>query len=317
MRRGAALVLLEVLLIGLLPLSCSGLGLRTRGSEDSVDDADDEPQPQERTAEPRDDTWAPTNASAWERAAGCDSCRAPARIAVAYRGDYHRKALLSHGGGPTSAYGCSDFFHNAQSHWRQIVKPLEAEGSSVKTYFHSYRDAACPQRDERLVRELAPARHEFSDGHLPLIVDSYIKVLQLVLQDEQDIDAVVLSRFDLRYRSPITSLNVQWNVTNVAHREGEKSWATQRKLSDLFFVIPIGHVRPLIHALKESGTHPVAHKATGAGHWFWHPFVNRMGKDALHIIDEQCAPSTYSPSETKTFLGISRGCSEDFDKCPA
>lgn len=328
--------------VGLWPLCCSGL-TRQASAVEGTADADDGFGRRRRSpgtradtavgAPPADDVWYPTDPSAWQRSevlaptepgvwrrlTHCDGCVAPPRVAIAYRGDYHRKVALSSGTNSAAAVGCSDFFHNADYHWKQLVEPLEAAGTRVTTYFHSYRDASCPQRDHRLLRELRPERYEFSDSHLPMIVDSFIRVLNLVLQDAGSVDAVVLTRFDLRYRAPITSLNVNWNVTNVAHREGEESWKTQRKVSDLFYVLPVAHIRPFMTALRESArkhqVNRVDHHSTGAGHWFSHYFVNMMGRKALHIIDKEFASSTLSPSETNTFLGISRGCSKDYDVC--
>lgn len=299
LHRGALLVWVQVF-VSSCCLECLGLSVPSAG-----------PGPEDP---PRDDVWAPTDSSKWkkqETSLNADTA-APKRIALAYHGDYHRRAMLSHGAGPGAVFGCSDFFHNADFHQKLVLEPLLRTGATVRTYFHSYNDRACPQRDARLLRALRPARYEFSEEHLPLIVDSYIKVLELVLQDEEDVDAIVLTRFDLRYRAEITEINLDWNKTNVAHREGEKSWKTQGKLSDLFFVLPVTHARPLIRALKESA---IRHR-NGPGHWFYHPFTSRMGKQAIHIIDEEFAPSTFSPSQTTTFLGISRVCGADFDICP-
>jgi hypothetical protein len=317
-----------VLLLALFGERALGrLGLRVQwpwDEEEKVADSRELSDGREAPDPPRDDIWAPTNNSTWQLTARRNTV--PKRVAIAYRGDYHRRVLLSHAveysddpdvENSSVAWGCSDFFHNAEQHWQNLVSPLEAAGASVKTYFHSYRDLACPQRDSRLVRELRPRRHEWSRKHLELIVDSYLRVLELVLEDEDEIDAVVLTRFDLRYREPITAFDIDWSVTNVAHREGEMSWLKQKKMSDLFYVLPIGHVQPLMEALRVSGTDPTGHKATGAGHWIWYPFTDAMGKDALRFIDQQFTPSFSSPSETPSFLGISRRCGADYDGCPA
>jgi len=239
---------------------------------------------------------------------------------------------------------CSDFFNNIDTHWKQLVGPLEAAGASVKTYFHTYGsgdDKPCQQRDDRLVDLLRPARWGFSNysagaripaddededeaedasmrhaqvGESSLTVGSFIKVLEMVLLDKEAIDAVVLTRFDVRYREPITALNVRWNVTNAAHREGSGSWVREKRLSDLFFVLPIEHVKIFIESLKKSAFSPHHHRATGAGHWIYMPFVETMGGDpsVLNIIDPYFSCSTNTPSQSPSFLGISRTCGADF-----
>lgn len=217
----------------------------------------------------------------------------------------------------------------------------------MKTYFHTYHsgdDEASQQRDDRLVQLLSPARYEFAahsegqrvpfespgdgddeddddiwkgkdfkdeEGYL-MIVDSFIKVLELVLQDKASIDAVVLTRFDLRFRAEITGLNVRWNVTNGAHREGLNSWKNEKRISDLFFVIPIRHVEAFIESLKISATNPLHHRPTGAGHWVYTPFIEKMrgNPSMLHLIDSHMSPSTQIPAEIFSFLAISRTCTK-------
>jgi hypothetical protein len=301
-----------------------------------------------------DDVWKTLDRdpAGWQRPTQCANCEVPPRVALAYRGHYHRHILTRHvsscatGVAPGSKLVCSDFLNNVDTHWRQLVGPLEAAGAAVKTYFHTYRsgdDKSSQQRDDRLVDLLRPARYDFAsystgarirdddddededeaedtfmrdgeDGESSLIVDSFIKVLEMVLQDEESIDAVILARFDVRYRDPITALNVRWNVTNAAHREGPDSWAREKRLSDLFFVLPIEHVKTFIKALKISAHFPHNHKATGAGHWIYMPFVENMGGDpsVLNIIDSFFSPSTFTPCQSPTFLGISRTCGVGF-----
>ncbi|CAK0808275.1 unnamed protein product, partial [Prorocentrum cordatum] len=153
----------------------------------------------------------------------CPSCKPPARVALAYRGHYHRQVWSKHGA-KNGRLICSDFFSNVDTHREMLVGPLEAAGAIVKTYFHTYQsedDALLSQqRDDRLVRVLRP--------------------------DKKSIDAVVLTRFDLKLREPITLANVRWNVTNAAHKEGEDSWKREKRLSDLFFILPIEHVEAFI-----------------------------------------------------------------------
>jgi hypothetical protein len=286
-----------------------------------------------------------SGAVCWRRPEQCANCEPPPRVAIAFRGHYHRKIRTKHPIDPKFGFHpliCSDAFHNLDSHTKQIVEPLQATGASVKTYFHTYQsgdDEASRQRDERLVQLLSPARYEFaahSEGErVPLeipgdgddydeddtraeedsqmIVDSFIKVLELVLQDKESIDAVVLTRFDLQFRAEITALNVRWNVTNGAHREGSHSWDSEKKISDIFFVIPIGHVETFIESLKISATNPLHHRPTGAGHWVYTPFVEKMGGDpsVLHLIDSHISPSSQFPAETVSFLALSRACTKE------
>jgi len=291
------------------------------------------------------EVWSTADPAGWRHPVPCPSCKPPARVALAYRGHYHRQVWSKHGA-KNGRLICSDFFSNVDTHREMLVGPLEAAGASVKTYFHTYQSGGdallSQQRDDRLVRVLRPARYNFSnhlagtrirrdqdedehgdeqnldsdveDGLSSLIVDSIIKVLELVLQDKKSIDAVVLTRFDLKLREPITLANVRWNVTNAAHKEGEDSWKREKRLSDLFFILPIEHVEAFIQALRISATHPYHHKATGAGHWIYMPFIQIMRGDhtMLNIIDSHFGCSTLEPSQSPNFIAISRTCGPSF-----
>jgi len=350
------------LLVLLWPWCCFGLVLRGDPTASEPTDWDAWDAQWDTDAQPAADgaCWdRPELAGAmcWRRPTECANCGPPPRVAIAFRGHYHRKIRTKHPIDPKYGFHpfiCSDAVHNLDNHMNCLVKPLQAAGSSVKTYFHTYRsgdDEASQQRDDRLVQLLSPARYKFA-GHsegerLPLedpgdgddedvddagameaegfedgedwssrtssIVSSFIKVLELVLQDKESIDAVVLTRFDLRFRAEITALNVRWNVTNGAHREGLNSWNNEKKVSDIFFVIPIGHVETFIQSLKISATNPLHHRPTGAGHWVYTPFVEKMGGDpsVLHLIDSHISPSTHLPAETPSFLALSRTCTSE------
>jgi len=321
MWRGAARLLFGAL-AGTLSLDCLALHSPARGPEQrpsldlTLSDlrlGDDFAVDEDSAIKPSDDSWAPSW-NAWQRNSSCDNCQPPRRVAIAFRGDYHRRAILRDGVTRASrSLRCSDFFNSAKNLQQQVVDPLVAAGSVVKTYFHSYVDANCSQRDQRVLRELNPTRHEFSKEYLPRIVDSFIKVLELVLQDKDDIDAVVLTRFDLRYRAPITSFNIDWGATNVAHKDLRSNWEGREVISDVFYVLPIGHVQTLIDVLNQSAD---SENSGGAGHWIFNPFVKRMGRSALNYIDKEIGSSTAAPSQSTSFVGISRNCGAEFDTCP-
>jgi hypothetical protein len=145
-----------------------------------------------------------------------------------------------------------------------------------------------------------------------------IRVLELVLQDEQEIDAVVMTRFDLRHRVPITSLNVDWNATNLAFHDVSPMWKARQSVSDLLFILPVKHVRPLIQSLNVSAGRPGL-KSGGPGHDMYNAFVRIVGSTALRFIDDSPggATSASSPNQASTFVALSRACGADFHTCPA
>ncbi|CAK0867443.1 unnamed protein product [Prorocentrum cordatum] len=155
----------------------------------------------------------------------------------------------------------------------------EAAGGSVKVYLYTYHSVGdanfSQQHDDRLVRVLRRVRYNFSrylttaririrekdedTGILnwdverdenALIMDSLMKVLELVLQ-EKSTDAVMLTRVDRRRRDPRTLANVRWNVTDVAQREGVNSLKREKRPYDPFFALPIKHVELFIPVFED------------------------------------------------------------------
>ena len=85
--------------------------------------------------------------------------------------------------------GCCDFLaKDLRNHRAQLLWPLVARLGvrSVDIYFHTHPH--CPVMDDRLVRALKPRRHEFSDT--PRVVDSYIRVPQLAMMDDDGISCI-------------------------------------------------------------------------------------------------------------------------------
>jgi hypothetical protein len=250
-------------------------------------------------------------------------------IAVAFHGAYHRHS----GPGNREEWshqedlamrippgGCTDYFQHADHIERAIIAPLKGAGNNVSVYFHTYNSSGGPELDEQLVARLGPRRHTFSKTVLPKIVDSYIEVLDLVGNDD-DIDYIVLLRFDVRYKRRISELNVQWDKTNFAFRDRflgftDPQSKMDHKVADLFHVLPMPHRLPMIHALHVSrGVDP-----HGSGHWAWEPLAEQLGSYNLNLMSNNYNYTgdywrvTYTgdllPNEDfePPFLGLSRAC---------
>jgi len=156
----------------------------------------------------------------------------PRHVALVYHGHYDRAE---------SRWGhqCSDFFTVRRNHERQLLGALRGAATTsgggavrVSVFFHTYRHATCAAKDAALVAALRPTKHEFSARPLPRIVDSYIRALRLVLQADSGgaamIDFVVLTRFDVQYAWPVTSLGLDYGKVNLAWRDTEHYWEDPR-----------------------------------------------------------------------------------------
>jgi hypothetical protein len=188
------------------------------------------------------------------------------RIAVGFHGAYDRK------GSEFDRFSCSDFFQVSDNIESQLLAPLR-RSYDVTTFFHTYRHLECRDKDDALEAFLRPASHKFSDAKLPRIIDSYLVVIDLIMDAAygsrepalastndtaalralpSDIEYVVLARFDVRYKVPFARLNVEMDKVNFAFRDRKAYWKRRRKVSDLFFVMPIHHLAPFRKALDAS-----------------------------------------------------------------
>ena len=193
----------------------------------------------------------------------------PSRVAVAYRGHYCRSSSpnqrVLHG-------GCSDFFLNIANHEATVFAPLRAAGAAVDVYFVTYRSRLCAARDAALVSRLAPRAHRFDDPAKPrLIQDQMLDVLALVAA-AADADFVLLLRFDVDYRRPLTDLGLDWGRLTLPFRQCRVDEATgaclgwglrdsdrgthdihrAHKTTDLFFALPRRLAPALVAAFRAS-----------------------------------------------------------------
>merc|ERR1719356_437763 len=244
--------------------------------------------------------------------------------ALGFHGEYKRNAGAGHNVGHLS----SDIFINYDNINSRIIRPLQKQGGDVLVYFDTVSFSPCPDHDGRLVELLKPINYTFTDRLRPGVADSYIAVMNMILQDRRDIGHVILLRFDVMYHMPITDMPIDWEITNAAFRDEPKKWNACNMISDLFFVVPMKHVQGLIEAFEESayGDSPVMSPCSrnhNTGHLCYVPFVKACGEDSMNFIqNDYNGTSDLEYDEAwpvvdgvKVFLGVNRNIGPDFDKC--
>ena len=170
----------------------------------------------------------------------------------------YRRAKLPGMHGRTS---CSDWKQSYQNIQDFVVQPLRDSGVEVTVFIATYHDTSCPARDQELLDAYMPTAFQFdTDPYTSTApsrrVDGYIHALELVQRTVNttsvDVDAIVMLRFDVGYKVPITALPVDWRQTNLPFRDNVMQWQWCQQVSDLLFVFPIAHVGPMIRALGMS-----------------------------------------------------------------
>lgn len=228
------------------------------------------------------------------KSSACKPDLGPVRtVAIAYHGEYDRADVRYGSGG-------SNYFAAHTNHRERIIEPLNRiPGVNVRTYFHTRRaqrnGIPCPSRDDALVQALKPDRYTFVDNMGPLIVGSYLAVMDLVHQDHQsgsaihggamgDQDVVMLIRFDVVYRYSMTELpspyRISWTKVNIGFKDDQRNFATFKKVSDLVLIFPLLHYNPMYNALQQSGNSI----SNGAGHFVYQKLLN-LGLTDVNFID--------------------------------
>jgi hypothetical protein len=133
-----------------------------------------------------------------------------------------------------------------------------------------------------------------------------MNVLDQVSKWSSPIDIVVLTRFDVCFRRPITRLSIDWAKINIAFKDGPAYFSKEHKVSDLFHIFPRNLLREVRAALDAS--------TRGSGHYIYNHLVRELGQSKVHFIEPRGRSSNLAMNDSNpTFLFIDRSCL-GFDK---
>lgn len=223
-------------------------------------------------------------------------------VAIGFHGHYLRKEKLIH----HHQIGCSIFKNSRVNVTASLLEPFRIKNVSVLTFFHTYE--SCVEQDRELLDYLRPASYSFSSCLLPRIVDSYIRVLDLIEAHPSfsKVDAIILSRFDARYRLKIDEMPLEWSKLNLAFKDGPVYWRKYHKVSDLFHVLPRSMLTPLRRAFDVS-----TKRGSSAGHFIYDHIK------AVNFIDANVHRSSNvnEGDANATFLVLDRSCAGFDELC--
>lgn len=204
------------------------------------------------------------------------------KIAIAFRGDYHRFSQdgFSHCPGPA----CSDYWVSQSNIEESIRQPLIRAGAEVRTYFHTYNAKDCVWQDNRLIGAIQPAKYSFDAEYHNVgyrgLSYTYIEAMKLVVDDNWA-DHVVMIRFDVQYVAPITNWNLKWGSFNYVHEVGDLG-----RVVDFVYIVPASGFTAWLEGLNTT---------------------SRSEEIALHMPDTNPIPVG--------FMGLVRNCSDFYFGC--
>jgi hypothetical protein len=121
------------------------------------------------------------------------------------------------------------------------------------------------------------------------------------------VDAVILIRFDVRYRYTIDQLGIQWEKVNLAFRGGPYFWNHSHRVCDLFHVSPYCHIQALRKALDYTAN--IIANPLHSGHNIYDDLTKSIGISNVHFITNEYRASTIHEDEKyPTFLFLGRSC---------
>lgn len=262
-----------------------------------------------------------SRSSSWLNATLAKPSAPPPSLAVhalLYHGAYFRvptglDGKQTHAG----SIKCSDYFQTRTNHEEHLHRPLRAISKRLYIFLHTFQ-SGCPARDAALISALRPVLYKLETQRKQhKIVEGYLASLQLLRDSKVKVDFVTLTRFDLYFRVPLTSLPIDWRRLNINWRAEPMAWHTTRGTSDLFLVMPYRFVDAYEHALTLSGNAPQSTGAlNGAAHWVYEPLANdaRVGESNIsfiqegHYVSTQDVESAAKKPPDDVFISILRSC---------
>lgn len=168
-----------------------------------------------------------------------------------------------------------DFRKTYQNFFDTFYNPL-AESHTVSVYTTTY-----PHKlQEEFLADYKPKKHQFIpfEGSHPRST----LVHGLCLAEEEDIDILICTRFDIKFNLKVTEMDIKWDKFNFFFKEKDV-WEDHKFVTDNLFIFP----KPYLYELAES-VQELCDENLYQGHTFMHHIYRyvekRVGSENIHFI---------------------------------
>jgi hypothetical protein len=169
-----------------------------------------------------------------------------------------------------------DFRKTYENFFKTTCNPLSASVYTT-TYPHELQD--------EFLAAYKPKKHQFIpfEGSHPRSTFVY----GLCLVEEEELDFIICTRFDIKFNQKITDMNVDFDKFNFIFKEGTM-WDSHKFVSDTFFAFPRKYLYDLADSVQE-----LCHEDKYPGHTFMHHIyeyvIKRIGENNVNFLcgDEQ------------------------------
>jgi len=192
-----------------------------------------------------------------------------------------------------------DFRLSIESFKKKILEPLQSQGHEISIYFATYQHCLADQLKEsygELLKKYIFINSEINKGCQK---DITITALKLVVDDIENIDIVIMTRFDVHYKLRITEMNIEWDKINVLWKELLRLWNAHRRIADIMHIFPSKRYKPFIESV-------IALRDKSNLHKLYNLFIDKgINENEIHFVTEGYYDS--SPKYQNPLLGIIRG----------
>ena len=177
-----------------------------------------------------------------------------------------------------------DFRTTCSNFHETIFMPLVNQQHEIKLYTTTYDN---PLRDI-LVSMYRPDKSQFIPYATSHSRTTYIKGLKLA--ENEDLDVIVSTRFDISFSKRITDLDIDYSKFNFLFGEGHL-WTSRQFVTDNFFVCPKKFLSSFIEAIQIAHEDPEYQNCTFMLHNVYKPLANLIGDDNIHFISPKLEES--------------------------
>ncbi len=194
-----------------------------------------------------------------------------------------------------------DFRLSMSSLESSLTIPLLEQGHDISIYFATYAH----EHQNELIHFLSPHLveykvydHDISKGNQR---DITVLALDTVAKYIHKYDAVILTRFDLKYIRKITEMNIDWTKINLLWRETQNMWKAHQRVSDIFHIFPTNLFSLFLSSVWKLKDKSNLHKLYGE------LIKNGVKSEDIHFIENDFYDSC--PKFRNPLVSIVRGVS--------
>lgn len=170
-----------------------------------------------------------------------------------------------------------DFRNCYQNFYETIYNPLKDDNELsvyVTTYPHQFND--------ELLKTYNPKKHQFIDYENSHPRKTFMH--SLCLLEDESLDILLCTRFDIKFNQKITDLNVDYTKFNILFKENYL-WEAGHYVCDNLFVLPFKYLYSFADAIEEMENDK--NERRPFMHHVYNPLEAIIGEENIHFMSPE------------------------------